>query len=161
MTPEQQEFLHCYLKTLNFKEQGTFSSSKVVAEHFCDDEDNANECAKLIDHEVKQASCGLKAVYDIENQPIPKVNDLIVVLNWEQSPVCVVKLTDVKICQFNEVPPEFATLEGEGDGTYEWWRTSHINFFKNEAKNMGIAFDENSELVLEYFVKVFPKPYQI
>ncbi|MGF1753792.1 ASCH domain-containing protein [Vibrio makurazakiensis] len=154
MTPEQQQFLDNYLGSLSSQERDAIPH--IIAEHFCADEYNANECARLIDIGKKTASCGLKEGYDIDQEPLPKVGGLTLVLDWQQQPVCVVKITDVSICPFNQVTREFAESEGEGDGTYEWWREAHINFFTKYAQSVGAAFDENSDLVLERFEKVYP-----
>ena len=106
MNEKQQEFLDQYLSTLSQDERD--SIPQFLAEHFCGDEYNANECARLIDNRIKRASCSLKAAYEVENEPLPEVGRITVVLNWDQEPVCIVKLTDVSISPFNKVTREFA-----------------------------------------------------
>ncbi len=154
MNEKQQEFLDQYLSTLSQAERDCIPQFE--AEYFCGDKYNANECARLIDNRIKRASCSLKAAYDIENEPLPAHGRITVVLNWDQEPICIVKLTEVSICPFNKVTEEFAKLEGEGDGSYEWWREAHLDFFNKYAKEVGITFTKSSELVLERFKKVFP-----
>ncbi|MGL6313732.1 ASCH domain-containing protein [Vibrio sp. WXL103] len=154
MNIEQQRFLDHYLDTLSEEERAQMP--QVVSEHFCADEYNANECARLINEGKKQATCSLKAGYDVENEPLPQVGQLTVILNWSQDPVCIVKLIDVSVCRFDEVTSDFAALEGEGDGSYEWWRSAHTNFFEKYAQEIGVSFSGDSELVLERFVKVYP-----
>ncbi len=155
MTPKQQAFLEQYLSTLTPNERE--SIPQTLAEYFCADEYNANECARLIDIGQKRASCSLKEGYLIDDEPFPEIGRLTVVLNWNEEPVCIVKLTDVSFCPFNQVTEEFAHAEGEGDGTYEWWRKAHIDFFTQYAKEVGATFSLESELVLERFEKVYPK----
>jgi len=154
MTPEQQAFLDQYLQTLSVEERDAIPQT--IAEYFCADEYNANQCARLINIGQKRASCSLKQGYEIENEPFPEVGRLTVVLNWKEEPVCIVKLTDVSFCPFDQVSEEFAQSEGEGDGTYEWWRKAHIDFFTQYAKEIGAEFTLSSELVLECFEKVYP-----
>lgn len=154
MTPEQQAFLDQYLQTLTPNERQTIPQT--LAEYFCADEYNANECARLVNIRQKRASCSLKEGYLIDNEPFPEVGRLTVVLNWREEPVCIIKLTEVTFCPFDEVPEEFAQAEGEGDGTYEWWRKAHIEFFTQYAKEVGATFSLDSELVLERFEKVYP-----
>ncbi|MGC9404374.1 ASCH domain-containing protein [Vibrio genomosp. F10 str. 9ZC157] len=155
MNAVQQAYLDQYLSTLTPTEQ--LKSCKAIAEHYCADEYNANECARLISLGIKRASCSLKAGYEAENEPLPEVGLLTVVLNWKQEPVCIVKMTEVSICPFNQVTREFAESEGEGDGSYECWRAAHINFFSKYAQEVGVEFNETSNLVLERFVKVYPE----
>lgn len=153
----QTKMLANYLATLTEKQKSAIPNlHNVPTEYFCADEYNANECARLVNIGKKTASCSLKEAWDIDNEPYPKVGQLTVVANWEQQPVCIIQLTEVSIAKFNEVTPEFAMAEGEGDGSYEWWRQAHINFFTNYAKTIKCKFTEESELILERFVKVYP-----
>ncbi|MFC5077697.1 ASCH domain protein [Vibrio thalassae] len=155
MTPKQQAFLDQYLTQLTASERASIKD--VIAEHFCGDEYNANQCAKLINEGVKTASCSLKAGYDIEQEPLPKVGRLSVVLDWEQNPVCIIELTSVEVCPFNQVSAEFAYAEGEGDRSYQWWKQAHVRFFEWYANELNITFSEHDDLVLERFKKVFPR----
>ena len=155
MNKVQKEYLEQYLATLTPKERDAIPEA--IAEYFCADEVNANECARLINAGIKRASCSLKAGYDAEQELLSKVGRLSVVLNWVQEPVCIIKLKDVSICPFNKVTPEFAALEGEGDLSYQWWRDAHIAFFTKYAVSLNIEFNESSDLVLERFEKVYPR----
>ncbi|WP_341662197.1 ASCH domain-containing protein [Vibrio sp.] len=154
MTPQQEAFLRQYLSSLPNNQRETITDT--IAEHFCADEYNADLCAKLINQGIKRASCSLKEAYDIENEPLPKVGRLGIVLNWHQEPVCIIKLTDVSICPFNQVTEEFARLEGEGDLSYQWWHDAHVKFFTDYAKEVGASFTPESDLILERFEKVYP-----
>ncbi|NOI75414.1 ASCH domain-containing protein [Vibrio coralliilyticus] len=154
MTPQQQAYLNEYLTTLTPQQRESIPDT--IAEYFCADEFNANECARLINEGTKRASCCLKQGYDIEQEPLPQVGRITVVLNWQQEPVCIIRLTEVSICPFDQVTEEFARSEGEGDLSYEWWRDAHIKFFTQYAGEIGAKFDLQSELVLERFEKVYP-----
>lgn len=154
MTPHQQAFMDAYLSTLSAAERGAIPQR--VAEHFCADEANANECARLIAAGIKRASCSLLAGYEQANEPLPQVGRLCLVLNWAQQPVCIVQLTEVSICPFEAVDAAFAAAEGEGDGTLAWWHDAHVAFFTAFAADVGLSFNEQSELVLEHFEKVYP-----
>ena len=154
MTYLQQKFIDSYLATLS--SAARLAIPQVHAEYFCADEYNANECARLVNDGVKRASCSLKQGYDIDEEPLPVVGRLTVVLNWAEEPVCIIEHKEVSICRFNDVTEEFAALEGEGDGSYMWWREAHIKFFTQYAKEVGANFSEESELVLEVFEKVYP-----
>jgi uncharacterized protein YhfF len=155
VTPKQQTFLNQYLEQLTTSERASIKD--VIAEHFCGDEYNANQCAKLINEGIKTASCSLKAGYEIEQEPLPQVGRLSVVLDWEQNPICIVKLTSVEVCPFNQVSEAFAYAEGEGDRTYQWWKQAHLRFFEWYANELNITFSEYDDLVLERFEKVFPR----
>lgn len=155
MTPNQHAFLDQYLAQLTEAERRDIP--QVLAEYFCADEYNANECARLINLGIKTATCSLKQGYLTDDQPLPQVGNLTVVLDWAENPICIVKVTDVECCPFNQVSEDFAQSEGEGDGTYAWWRKAHIDFFSQYAQEVGANFSEESELVLERFEKVYPR----
>lgn len=154
MKTEHKDYLSQYLATLSDAEQKAIP--QVSAEYFCADEYNANECARLINIGKKTATCSLKQGWDIDNEPLPLVGRLTVVLNWQEAPICIIKTTEVSLCPFNEVPADFAAAEGEGDGSYEWWHKNHVDFFTGYAAEIGAIFDEKSLLVLERFEKVYP-----
>ncbi|WP_342594983.1 ASCH domain-containing protein [Salinicola lusitanus] len=143
-----------YLATLSEAER--LSIPAIGAEHFCDNEVDANACAHLVATGIKRASCGLLKSYQVEGEDLPVAGKLTVVLDWRQWPVCIVRTTDVQIAPFDRVPEEFAYLEGEGDRTYEGWRRAHIQFFEREAERLGDTFNFDSAVVLERFEKVFP-----
>ena len=110
-----------------------------------------DELAQLVVAGVKSATCSLHLLYELENEPLPKVDDYSVVLNSEDEPVCIIRTSEVKILPMNEVPLDFAHAEGEGDRTYDHWRRVHIEFFTNELKGIGMDFSEDMHLVCERF----------
>lgn len=154
MACRQQQFLDSYLETLNETQRSDIGN--ITFEHFCADEYNANECARLINNNIKRASCSLKVGYDMEGVSLPKSGDLTVVLDWAQNPVCIVRIEKIETSAFKDVSEEFAMLEGEGDQTLAWWKSAHNNFFKKYAQQIGAVFTPDSILVLEYFNKVYP-----
>lgn len=154
MKPEYQAYIEQYLSQLSEQERNAVP--QVTAEHFCADEFNANECARLINQRIKTATCSLKQGYDIDNDPLPEVGRLTLVLNWQQEPVCIVKVTEVSVCPFDQVSEAFAYAEGEGDRSYQWWHKAHLDFFTQYAAEIGADFQQDSELVLERFEKVYP-----
>lgn len=155
MKLEHRAFLNEYLATLTLSDREAIP--KVAAEYFCADEYNANECARLINAGIKTATCSLKQGYDAENEPLPQVGQLLVVLDWQQNPICIVENTKVAVCEFGDVDAEFAAAEGEGDRTYEWWRNAHLNFFHDYAQELGCEFNDHSHIVQEWFKKVYPR----
>ncbi|MEK3979558.1 ASCH domain-containing protein [Psychrobacillus sp. FSL K6-2836] len=110
-----------------------------------------DELAQLVKDGVKSATCSLHLFYELEKEPLPKVDDYSIVLNSKDEPVCIIRTSDVKIMPMNEVPSDFAYAEGEGDRSYDHWRKVHIEFFTNELKGVGREFSEDMLLVCERF----------
>jgi uncharacterized protein YhfF len=148
-----QAYLDRFLSTLAPQEANKYRSFS--SDYYCADEYNANLCAELILRGEKQASCSLAHWYIFEGEIMPKVGHLQVVTNWNGKPVCIVEIISVTTCQYNEVSPEFAAAEGEGDKTLAWWRTAHWNFFSRECDELGISPSEEMMLVLERFKVVY------
>ncbi len=123
--------------------------------YFCADEESANHCADLVLMGEKRATASLLWSYEPDNEPLPEVGQLSVITNWDGEPQCIVEVTSVEIMPFNEVPPEFAYEEGEGDKSLEFWRRVHWKFFSMECVEIGKSPIENMPVVLEKFKVVW------
>ncbi len=124
--------------------------------HFCNNEADANELAKLTLLGIKRATASLYKSFEAENEPIPKIGDLIVITNWDSEAVCIIEVKKVEILPFKDITKEHAKIEGEGDKSLEYWRRGHINFFTEETKELGIEFNEELEVIFETFQVVYP-----
>ncbi|MEZ8720997.1 ASCH domain-containing protein [Vibrio pomeroyi] len=149
MEERSQAYLDSYLNSL--PEEMAKKHTSFSADYFCGDEYNANLCAQLILKGEKQASCSLEYWYSHEDEVMPVVGHLQVVTDWEGKPICIVEITSVSLCPYNQVTAEFAAAEGEGDKTLAWWRKAHWNFFSRECEELKITPSEGMMLVLERF----------
>lgn len=153
MEERSQIYLNEYLSSLPSETAKKYTSFS--ADYFCGDEYNANVCADLILRGEKRASCSLEYWYSHEGEPMPEVGHLQVVTNWDGKPICIIELTSVSKCKYSDVTAEFATEEGEGDKSLNWWRKAHWKFFSLECKELGIKPTEDMLLVLERFKVVY------
>lgn len=112
---------------------------------------NPDELAQLVMNGVKSATCSGHIFYEIEKEPLPKVDDYSIVLNSKDEPICMIRTSEVTVIPMNEVPEEFAYAEGEGDRTYNYWRNVHIKFFTKELEEVGLEFSDDMLLVCERF----------
>lgn len=111
------------------KKYPSYQSEKLGFFSFEDTEKMADELSELV---VKKIKTGTSSGYDLykqENEPLPKVGQLDVVLNGKNEPVCIIKNINVTILPFSEVTKEHAWKEGEGDRTLVYWRKVHAEFF--------------------------------
>ncbi|MFD2630158.1 ASCH domain-containing protein [Oceanobacillus kapialis] len=113
--------------------------------------------AQLVIDGKKTATCSGYVFYEMENESLPAVNDYGIILNAKNEPVAIIKTVKVDIMPMNEVPEEFAIAEGEGDGTYHYWKTAHKKFFTEQLQKVGLAFKEDMLLVCERFELVDAK----
>ena len=108
----------------------------------------ADQLAGLVKNGIKTASCGSFASYKKEISP-PGIGSCNIILNGQDQPVCVIRITSLSLVRFSDVTEEFARKEGEGDLSLEYWRSEHKRFFTE----MG-CYSEDMELVAAEFVLV-------
>jgi len=123
--------------------------------HFGDNEEMANSLAHLVLQGTKRATAGSLWSFEHEGKALPQPGDFSVVTSWTGSPLCVIETVRVDIVPFNEVTAEFAAVEGEGDGSLEFWRQEHVSSFSRECVRIGRAFNENMLVACERFRVVF------
>jgi GrpB-like predicted nucleotidyltransferase (UPF0157 family)/uncharacterized protein YhfF len=114
----------------------------------------ADDLGLLVRDGPKRATTSLRSWYVDDDEPMPAVGNLGVVLNGSGDPLCVVRTTSVEIRRFGDVDASFAWTEGEGDRSLEYWRDAHIRFFESE----GRPVDEDTEVVLEIFELLWAGP---
>lgn len=153
MEEKAQVYLDKYLSSLNESERQKYQSFS--ADYFCGDEHNANVCAELIRIGQKTATCSLNHWYESGEEAMPAIGHLMVVLDWDKAPICIIEIDSVETCKYNEVTAEFAYAEGEGDRSLDWWRKAHWDFFAKECTELAIEPNENMKLVLERFHVVY------
>lgn len=118
------------------------------------DADSINQMNALVLCGVKKATCSLFESFDLDMIPVPKTNDHYVLIDSKDQAVCIVKDVNVSIMAFKQMYWELAQKEGE-DSSFEDWRENHIEYFEDEAIDLGIEFNENSLIVFEEFEVVY------
>jgi uncharacterized protein YhfF len=144
---------HRYLAALG---QPRDEAPAFSAWHFCDNETDANECARLVLRGQKQATT--PSVWELEasGEDIPETGDVHIVTNWSGAAQCVIRTTAVKVVSFGEVTAEHAALEGEGDGSLEHWRRVHRSYYNRVLEGTSHEVSSDMPVVCERFEVVFP-----
>ncbi|MGN7159040.1 ASCH domain-containing protein [Sphingomonas sp. SAFR-052] len=125
------------------------SSGPPIAEYFCDNEADANRCADLILAGIKRATASALASYQETGEPLPEPGKLLIVTNWSGEAQGIIRTHTVTVRRFGDVPPAFAMLEGEGDGTLTCWREAHRAFWERTLP--GHVIDDDLLVVCEEF----------
>ena len=105
--------------------------------HFADTEVVANGLSKLVLAGVKRATAGLVWSLEKDGQAVPVPGQLSIVTNWSGQPQCIIETVAVAVVPFREVSAEFASVEGEGDGSLEYWQREHWSYFGRECARIG------------------------
>jgi len=139
--------------------QGADPTARFLEAFFFDDnEPSANKLAELVLAGRKRATAGLLWANERENKPVPKIGDLSIVTDFQGEPVCVIETCRADIVAFEDVTQEFATIEGEGDGSLEYWRKAHEAFFGRECVRIGREPNPRMPVICERFEVVFRGP---
>lgn len=108
-----------------------------------------DELAQAVIDRRKTATCSALKLYELENEPVPVIDEYSIILNSLEEPVAIIKTVDVSVIPMNEVTEEFALAEG--DGSYRNWKEIHERYFKRELGKVGLEFTEDVLLVCERF----------
>lgn len=114
-------------------------------------ESTGNELGKLVVDGIKTATCSAHLLYELENEPLPKVGQYDIVLNGRNEPLAIIRNVSVEVKKMSEVTPEFSKLEGEGDLSHDYWYNVHQLFFTELLTGFGKEFSPDMLLVCEIF----------
>ena len=132
-----------------------YRSRSVDAEGWGDSPELADELGGLIADGTKTATCSAMWEWDFDGETWPEPGHLTMVLDGKGQPLCVIEVTEMAIKPFNQVDPQFAYEEGEGDRSLQYWRAAHRGFFERAMHKIGRDFAEDIPLVCERFKVVY------
>ena len=133
--------------------QDDAASLRPPAFAFGDGPEMSDRLAKLVLDGEKSATSAWLASYEAEGIDIPEVGDLSIMCDGADRPLALLRTVDVRKIPFADVGPEIAQAEGEG--TFDEWKAEHRDFFARECAALGIEFDPEGEVVVEFFEVVY------
>lgn len=110
----------------------------------------ADELLRLVLDGTKTATSSALWDYEAEDEEIPTRGELSILLDGREHPRALIVTTEVEVRPFDEVGPEHAAAEGEGDRSLAHWREVHERFFTTYAAH-GRGFAHDMPVVLESF----------
>lgn len=116
--------------------------------------EQADELLTLVLDGTKRATTSALWDYEAEGEPLPETGNLGIVLDGAGHPRALVVTTRVEVVPFDEVTPEQAALEAEGDRSLAHWRRVHEEFFR--ASGTDRAFASTMPVVFEEFEVLYP-----
>ena len=131
------------------------SGSPRGTDWFGDDPVMADTLLALVMDGTKRATCGLAR--DYADEPLPARGDHWIITDGARVPRCIIRTTRVELVPIREVTPEFAAIEGEGDGSLDYWKREHDAFFTRQAAREGFSYSDAMIGVCEQFECVWPK----
>ena len=104
---------------------------------------------------VKQGIKSATASVDWDDDPIPFVGELSIILDGQDHPLCIIETLEVRNVPFNEVDAQFAYDEGEGDRSLDYWRDAHRRYFNRVGQSSGHTLTETTPIICERFKVIF------
>ena len=132
----------------------------VRVDGYGDSAELSKDLLDLIKSGRKRAGTGLLWAYEHDREPIAKTGDIEIVIDHRNEPALITKIVKSEIVPFIEVSAEYAAIEGEGDGSLEYWRKGHWNFFSRECRRIGREPTEAMPVICNVFevLHVLPSP---
>ena len=124
--------------------------------YFGDSAKMAVELGELVQQGIKIATCSLLWEYEYDGDPIPRADELSIIIDYDWNPLCIIETTEVEIKPYNEVDAQFAYDEGEGDRSLQYWRDAHWRFFSRSCQRIGREISETMPLICERFRVIYP-----
>ena len=105
----------------------------------------------LIRQGRKRAGTSLLWAMQAENQTLPVCGDIEIVLDHHNEPALITRITRVDVVAYAVVTAAYAAIEGEGDGSLEYWRNAHWAFFSRECVRIGRVPTQDMPVVCSTF----------
>jgi len=142
-----------YIATLPESARAALGEPEVWA--FGDSPELADELGALVQQGIKTATADLVWITEFEGRKIPKADEYNIILDGAGDPLCIIQTTDVTIWPYDEVPPEFAYDEGEGDRSLDYWRQAHWRYFGRRCADIGREPTLTMPVICEHFRLVY------
>lgn len=115
----------------------------------------ADYLAELVLMGQKTAISSAFDLYAVGNEPLPKENELRVILDSKENAICIIETTKVEVIPFKEVSEDHAYKEGEGDRRLTYWRELHETSLANGCMRLDYILVRTVQLCwknLELFI---------
>jgi len=138
----------------------TLPPGNIRIDGYGDSEALSESLLALIRNGTKRAGTGLLWLHEHENDPPAKPGDIEIVITHKGEPSIVTRIVSVTIVPYSAVTAEYAAIEGEGDGSLEYWRQAHWAYFSRECKRIGREPSESMPVVCCVFEVLHVLPIQ-
>jgi uncharacterized protein YhfF len=123
----------------------------VIAGRYGDSPELSASLLALIREGHKRAGTSLLWALEANKEPIPQIGQIEIVVDHQNEPALVTRITRVEVAPYNQVTAEYAAIEGEGDVSLKYWREVHWAFFSCECKRIGRVPTESMPIVCTVF----------
>jgi predicted acetyltransferase/uncharacterized protein YhfF len=136
-------------------------SGPVRVDSYGDSPELSASLIALIRAGPKRAGTSLLWALEAENEPLPEAGQIEIVVDHRNEPVLITRITRVEVLPYASVTAEYAAIEGEGDGSLEYWREAHWAFFSRECERLGREASESMPVVCSVFEVLIVVPDEL
>lgn len=111
----------------------------------------SEELIGLMARGIKRGTAGLVWSYEHDHETSPEPGDLEIVIDHLERPRLLLRITGSRIVPYSSVDAEHAAIEGEGDGSLEFWRRAHWEFFSWDCGRIGREPSDDMPVVCTTF----------
>ena len=104
---------------------------------------------RLIRNRQKNGTAHLEIDFVVNGTPRRAVGDYWLIVDFDSVPLYLVRIIDVLVFRFSDVPQSWAEVEGEGDCSLAWWRDAHRDYFSRQCALWGVPWHEDMQVVCE------------
>ncbi len=112
-------------------------ASHVRLDYYGDSPELSRSLLAMIRSGQKRAGTSLLWWHEHEGEPIAQVGNIEIVLTHGHHPSIVTRVTRVEVLPYRDVSAEYAAIEGEGDGSLDYWRQAHWAYFSRVCASIG------------------------
>lgn len=100
--------------------------------NFGDGIDLSHELIRLVRSGAKTAASGALEDFQRKGDPVPEAGDFVIATDSGFRPAVLLRLTDVQVIAFADIPDDFIAAEGEGQSSEEW-RDAHETYYRRKG----------------------------
>lgn len=138
----------------------TIPAGRLRVDGYGDSPELSEELLALIRSGPKRAGTGLLWAMEHDGDEMPEVGDVEIVVDHEHRPALLTRIVSVDVVPYNAVTAQYAAIEGEGDGSLEYWRDGHWRFFSRECARIGREPSQDMPVVCSVFELLAVVPRQ-
>jgi uncharacterized protein YhfF len=132
----------------------------VRVDSYGDSPELSTSLLELIRAGRKRAGTSLLWAMEAEGDLIPEAGQVEIIVDHRDEPAIVTRLTEVQVVPYDQVTSEYAAIEGEGDGSLDYWRKAHWAFFSRECQRIGREPSETMPVVCSVFEVLTVLPHE-
>jgi uncharacterized protein YhfF len=104
----------------------------------------------------KTGTVSLPWIVENSGQPEPKVDDAIILIDFDGSPAMLIRITGIREVLFGDITAEDTVHDGLSVRALDVWKPMHKAYFDKLLKPFGLAVSDKTPLWFEKIELLYP-----